>query len=44
MLLSWCYLDVRHPVVVEVAGGGEPLAADGALVRLLARVDPPVRV
>ena len=35
---------MRHLVVVEVAGGGEPLAADAALVRLLAAVDAPVRV
>ena len=33
-----------HLVVVEVAGGGEPLSADSALVGLLARVDAPVRV
>ena len=33
-----------HLVVVEVAGGGEALAADAALVRLLAAVDPAVRV
>ena len=33
-----------HLVVVEVAGGGEPLSADAALVRLLTAVDPTVRV
>ena len=33
-----------HPVVVEVAGCGEPLSADAALVRLLTAVDPTVRV
>ena len=38
------YLDVSHLVVVEVTGGGEPLAADTALMRLLPTVDPPVRV
>ena len=35
---------MRHLVVVEVAGGREALAADSALVRLLAAVYPPVRV
>ena len=35
---------MRHLVVVEVAGGGEPLSADAALVRLLAAVDASVRV
>ena len=35
---------MRHPVVVEVAGGREPLAADAALVGLLPAVDPAVRV
>ena len=35
---------MRHPVVVEVAGGREPLAADAALVGLLPAVDPTVRV
>lgn len=38
------YLDVSHPVVVEVGRGGESLAANGALVGLLAAVDPPVGV
>lgn len=38
------YLDVRHPVVVEVAGGSEPLEADGALVRFFPAVDPAVGV
>ena len=33
-----------HLVVVEVAGGGEPLSADAALVRLLSAVDAAVRV
>ena len=33
-----------HLVVVEVTGGGEALAADAALVGLLATVDAPVRV
>ena len=33
------YLDMGHLVVVEVAGSGEPLAADAALVRLFAAVD-----
>ena len=32
---------MRHPVVVEVAGGREALPADAALVGLLAAVDPP---
>ena len=41
---SWSYLDMCHLVVVEVAGCREPLSADAALVRLLAAVDPPVRV
>jgi len=31
-------------VVVEVAGGCEPLAADSTLVRLLSTVDTPVSV
>lgn len=34
--LVWLVLRVRHPVVVEVGGGGEPLAAGRTLVRLLA--------
>ena len=38
------HLDVGHPVVVEVAGGCEPLSAGAALVRLLPAVDPPVGV
>lgn len=38
------YLDVSHAVVVKVGRGGEAFAADGALVRLLTAVDPPVRV
>ena len=32
---------MRHAVVVEIAGGSEPLPANAALVRLLAAVDPP---
>jgi hypothetical protein len=35
---------VSHLVVVEVAGGCEPLAADSTLVRLLSTVDTPVSV
>ena len=35
---------MSHPVVVEVAGGGEPLPADATLVGLLAAVDPAVCV
>ena len=38
------YLDVGHPMVVEVGRGGESLAADGALVRLLPAVDASVGV
>ena len=38
------YLLVRHAVIVEVGAGGEALATDLALVRLLARVDATVRV
>jgi len=37
-------LDVGHTVVVKVGRGSEAFAADGALVRLLAAVDAPVRV
>lgn len=33
-----------HAVVVEVAAGREPFAADLTLVRFLATVDAPVRV
>ena len=35
---------VGHPVIVEVGGGGEALAASLAPVRLLSGVNPPVRV
>ena len=35
------YLVMRHPVVVEIAGGREPFPADAALMGLLAAVDPP---
>ena len=35
---------MSHLMIVEVAAGREPLPADPALVRLLARVDPPVSV
>lgn len=35
---------MRHAVVVEVAAGREPFAADLTLVRFLAAVDAPVRV
>lgn len=35
---------MRHPVVVKVGTGGEPLSAVLALVRLLPRVDAAVRV
>jgi len=38
------YLNVSHTVVVEVGRGGEAFAADWALVRLLTRMNPPVRV
>jgi len=31
-------------VVVKVTGGGEPLSADAALMRLFSTVDPPMRV
>jgi len=39
VLKSFFYLDMGHFVVVEVAGSGEPLAADPTLVRLLTAVD-----
>ena len=42
--LVWFHFLVRHAVVVEVGAGGEALATDLALVRLLARVDATVRV
>ena len=32
---------MRHAVVVEIAGGSEPLSANATLVGLLAAVDPP---
>lgn len=35
---------MSHTVVVEVGRGGEAFAADWALVRLLTRMNPPVRV
>ena len=35
---------MSHLMIVEVAAGRESLPADPALVRLLARVDPPVGV
>lgn len=35
---------MRHPVVVEVGGGGEPFPADLALVGLFAGVDTPMCV
>ena len=38
------YLDVSHSVVIQVGRSRETLAADGALVRLLAAVDAPVSV
>lgn len=38
------YLAVRHPVVVEVGGGSEPLPTDVAFMRFLSRVDPSVGV
>ena len=38
------HLDVGHLVVVEVTGSSEALAADSALVGLLAAVDAPVGV
>ena len=49
VVLSYCssYLTdlvMSHLVIVEVAAGRESLPADPALVRLLARVDPPVGV
>ncbi len=44
LLLFESYLDVSHAVVVEIGGGGEAFAADGALVGLLAAVNSPVRV
>ena len=37
-------LAVGHPVVVEIGGGGEPLATDGALVWLFSRMDATMRV
>ena len=46
-MLSTCknylcpYFVMRHPVVVQVARGSEPLAANAALVWLLSAVDPP---
>ena len=40
----WLDLLMSHLVIVEVGGGREPFAASLALVRLLARVNPPVRV
>jgi hypothetical protein len=44
MVVGLAYLDVSHAVVVEIGGGGEAFAADGALVGLLAAVNSPVRV
>ena len=38
---SALYLVMRHAVVVEIAGGSEPLSANATLVGLLAAVDPP---
>ena len=35
---------MRHTMIVEVGAGGEALATDLALVRFLARMDPPVGV
>lgn len=42
--LKISYLDMRHPVIVEIRASGKPLAADLTLVRLFTRMDPSVRV
>lgn len=42
MYNDWTNFYVRHPVVVKVGAGGEPLSAVLALVRLLPRVDAAV--
>lgn len=38
------FLDVGHPVVVQIRAGSEPFSAHLALVGFFSRVDPPVRV
>lgn len=47
MVAKWTlatYLNVCHPMIVEIGAGRESLPTDWALVRLLSRVDPPMRV
>lgn len=38
------YLDVCHPMIVQVGAGGKSLPTDWTLVRFLARVDPSMRI
>lgn len=38
------YLDVSHPVIVEVRAGRETFTTHAALVRFFAAVDAPMRV